>query len=62
MNGGTLRHGREEAKDKYLWLDKEKYRPNKAYSSKGWGQQPSKAFKGRVWCGHGQVFHPGNVS
>jgi len=24
MNGGTLRHGREEAKDKYLWLDKEK--------------------------------------
>ena len=35
MNGGTLRHGREEAKDKYLWLDKEKYRPYKAYSSKG---------------------------
>jgi len=35
MTGGTLKHGREEARDKYLWFDTEKYRPYKAYRSEG---------------------------
>lgn len=51
----------------------EKYRPYKANSSEGWGQQPSEAFKVYVcgvwivWYGYRQVFqggesrHPGNV-
>lgn len=74
MTGGTQAWEGGGYGQVFMVRYREKYRPYKANSSEGCGQQPSKALKVYVcgvwivWYGNRQVFqggesrHPGNVS